>query len=117
MEFEPDKYQEVDNSIRRTFRRNHIHLKAGNKDRLYLDRSELGRDLHNVNHKCEKILITMYNFLNERQYLCSRKDAILAGERERAKNLGTINGFLRSKYGFEDDEIIKMKVPIEKQKK
>ena len=113
VEFEPVEYEEMDREIRGILKDERIHYQPGNKERLYMPRSQLGRGLTNVVFKSERMLLAMNNFLEQRKDSCKRKAAIMAVERERATHLGTIKSYLKEKYNLDE---VEMKELVEKQK-
>ncbi|KAF9761630.1 hypothetical protein NGRA_2507 [Nosema granulosis] len=59
MDLEPEIYKKINDEVRQTLVHNGIHLQPSCKERLYLQRNELGRGLVNVEHRSELMLVKL----------------------------------------------------------
>jgi hypothetical protein len=99
--FEPEEMREMDMQVRRILYDHKISRHASNVDRLYLSRTELGRGLQNLEEKAEHMLLKLHHNLDGNY----QSKEIIDIEKQSATQLGLIAPFLRSKYGFKDNQI------------
>ena len=114
LKLEPEEYENMDKEIRQILVKNDIHRQPACKQRLYLPRNELGRGLHNIEHKSESILLRMLQDLTSKN-LSLRRKAIMKVEMDNKSHLSQINQYLATKYKM-DGSKMNTKVLKEKQK-
>ncbi len=100
LKLEPEDYRTLDNDIRQILNKYGIHMQPGCLERLYLPRNELGRGLHNVEHRSEQMLLQLYNTLAVNAPTCTRRAAILKVELDHKSHLSVIGQYLISLYGL-----------------
>ncbi|KAF9761017.1 hypothetical protein NGRA_2898 [Nosema granulosis] len=82
IKLESEEFEKLDREIRQVLIKHQIHLQPGCKERLYLQRIELGRGLHSVEFKSESMLLQLYRSQNEAKHSTLRRAAILKNEME-----------------------------------
>ena len=107
LRLEPDDYQKLDHGIRQILIKYGIHKQPACLERLYLSRNELGRGLHNIEHRSEQMLLSLYNCLADNAPISTRRAAILKVERVANTHLGTIGAYLKAKYSLKEEATAK----------
>ncbi|KAF9758205.1 hypothetical protein NGRA_3244 [Nosema granulosis] len=75
IKLEPEEFEKLDQEIRQILIKHQILLQQEYKERLYILRSELGRELHSVELKSESMLLQLYRSLNEAKHGTLRRAA------------------------------------------
>ena len=109
VEFNMDEYIYMDDKIRDVLRSYKIHLQPGTLERLYLNRSKLGRGLECIPYRAERILLEMNEQLKKKSIYCNRKHAIIKSEERFGTQLSIIVPYLKKKYSLPDDLDIRPK--------
>ncbi|TBU11402.1 hypothetical protein CWI38_1225p0010, partial [Hamiltosporidium tvaerminnensis] len=125
LRLEPADFSKLDDAVRAVLVKNKIHLRPGCKERLYLPRTELGRDLHSVELRSEHMLLQLLDCLEKSKEISTRRAAILKVENNNKTHLALIKGFLKVKYrlveevtkkSLEEAQLAKLYNEIEKRK-
>ncbi|OTF77079.1 hypothetical protein BLA29_004332 [Euroglyphus maynei] len=105
--YKVNEFKQFDKDIRRILYQYNIIRKSSNIDRLYLNRKELGRNLTNIEHRAELILLGLHEYLGRN----NESRTILSNEVSNGTYLGMIKYNLSEKYCVEmfDLSIIKEK--------
>ncbi|KAK1351059.1 hypothetical protein LUQ84_000332 [Hamiltosporidium tvaerminnensis] len=122
---EPANFSKLDDAVRAVLVKNKIHLRLGCKERQYLPRTELGRDLNSVELRSEHMLLQLLDRLEKSKEISTRRAAILKVENNNKTNLALIKGFFKVKYrlveevtkkSLEEAQLAKLYNEIEKRK-
>lgn len=65
---------------------------------LYFLKDELGQELHNINYKCEQMLLHLYNIFKQNASASTKQSAIIKTEHNKKPQLKTIQKYLKTKY-------------------
>lgn len=95
-------YETIDDEVRQILTKYKLHLQPANKERLYLPRNEIGRGLHNIVHKAEKMQLELLNNLEMSKEISLRRAAILQTLKEENANLAIYDLYLKEKYGMKE---------------
>ncbi|TBU12894.1 hypothetical protein CWI38_0592p0010 [Hamiltosporidium tvaerminnensis] len=118
-------FSKLDDAVRAVLVKNKVHIRPGCKDRLYLSRTELGRDLNSVKLRSEHMLLLFLDRLEKSKEISTRRAAILRVENNNKTHLALIKGFLKVKYrlveevikkSLEEAQLAKLYNEIEKRK-
>ncbi|TBU10634.1 hypothetical protein CWI38_1636p0010, partial [Hamiltosporidium tvaerminnensis] len=99
--------------------------RPGCKERLYLSRKELGRDLNSVELRSKHMLLLFLDRLEKSKEISTRRAAILKVKNNNKTHLALIKGFLKVKYrlveevtkkSLEEAQLAKLYNEIEKRK-
>ena len=64
LEYEPQEFSNLDLEIRNILREYKVHFKLANKERLYLPRTKMGRELSSIVFKSQSMLLRFYDSIN-----------------------------------------------------
>ena len=76
LEYEAEDIKIINKKIRNLLYNNNIHYKLSAPERLYLKREDLGRGIHSINEKSERMLLTFYNSISGRKHTEERAKLI-----------------------------------------
>ncbi|KAF7682872.1 hypothetical protein TCON_1912 [Astathelohania contejeani] len=99
---EPADFAAIDQEVRLSLIKHIVLLKHGCKERLYLQRNEMGRGLHSVEMKSECMLLELWETLKKCKNISFRRAAILKVEEQEKTHLFLIKNYLRVRYSLED---------------
>ncbi|KAM0676527.1 hypothetical protein BDAP_002889 [Binucleata daphniae] len=77
-------------------------MQPSNKERLYLQRKQMGRGLTLVEHKGERMLLKLFNTLYKTKSIVLRRAAIYKQEIANKTHLGIIKSYLKIKYNLDE---------------
>ncbi|KAK6090309.1 hypothetical protein P3W45_000666 [Vairimorpha bombi] len=80
LNIEPNKYEEFDERVRLILIKHPVHQQHACKERLYLPRKALGRGLVNIELKSERMLLKLFNIIENSKETCLRRRAIFYTE-------------------------------------
>lgn len=100
LNYRHSELEELDKDIRRILAEMDITRRAGNMERLYLSRKELGRGLKNINESAESMLLGMHTKLRESE----DTKLMLVNEEVKGTILGQILKTLNNRYQIETRE-------------
>ena len=103
LRLEPEDFSHIDHEIRQILIRHKVHMQPACRERLYLPRAEMGRGLHNIEHKSEQMLLQLKSTLVRHQHTSTRRAAILKVEMDNQTHLSKIEDYLKIKYGIGED--------------
>ena len=101
-------FEDLDLSIRRILTKNNIHATPSCLERLYIKRKEIGRGLCNVNHRAERTLRNLWQYINSSSESVSRMERralIKTDEITRSSRLSGIFSELEQRYGAIDSNV------------
>jgi hypothetical protein len=98
LKLEPGDFKTLDGEIRKVLKDHKIHLQPANKERLYLQRSKLGRGLCNIEHKSENMLLELNKALERSKNVSLRRAAILKLDKNNSAHLAFIDNYIQAKY-------------------
>ncbi|EQB60996.1 hypothetical protein NAPIS_ORF01427 [Vairimorpha apis BRL 01] len=101
IDVEPDEFAKMDHKIRQILIHHGIHLQPSCKERLYLNRQELGRGLACVEHKAEMMILNLKMKFEATKMIWKRREAILAVQHKAGTYFATIEKYLKTKYSLE----------------
>ncbi|KAF9763202.1 hypothetical protein NGRA_1428 [Nosema granulosis] len=98
LDLEPEIYNKIDDEVRLILVHNGIYLQPSCKERLYLPRDELGKDLVNVEHRSELMLVKLLDDFKKTRLVYKRRAAILKSQKEDKTHFWLIKKFCEKKY-------------------
>jgi hypothetical protein len=98
LHLKPPDFHKLDHEIRQVLNRHKVHLLPACKERLYLPREEMGRGLHNIEMRSEKMLLQLKQALKAHKYSSTRRAAILRVEEQDKTHLSLVDRYLEAKH-------------------
>ncbi|KAF9762762.1 hypothetical protein NGRA_1775 [Nosema granulosis] len=97
LDLEPEIYKKIDDEFWLILVHNGIHPQPSCKERLYLPRDELGKDLVNVEHRSELMLVKLLDDFKKTRLVYKRRAAILKSQKEDKIHFWLIKKFCEEK--------------------